>query len=209
MEVRQRTLERQQEKEARLDAFLETTRARIGKEKEPCARVVVVKAKGVAGANDEHLAMPAGETALACPAHVRKACPDSVGACSAAIDEKTRRRLDQSLSLLLPRASGGSIARSKRVRAWDGQPSRGEGGIGGGSEEDSLLPASDIAADLGDAVYLQAATEVLGEWDLLAVLAAHSQALARLLTRERARCCAASPTDSVRESRYSPIAAST
>jgi hypothetical protein len=46
-------MERQQEKEARLDAFLETTRARVGKDKEPGSRVVVVKAKGAAGMVDE------------------------------------------------------------------------------------------------------------------------------------------------------------
>ena len=68
------------------------------------------------------------------------------------VDDKTRRRLDQSLSLLLPRSSG-SISRSKRVRAWEGQPPRGEGGaVGGGGEEDALMSASDIAAALGDAV---------------------------------------------------------
>ena len=54
------------------------------------------------------------------------------------------------------------MARSKRVRAWDGQPSRaGEGGgVGAGCEEDSLLPASDIAADLGDAVCIHSFTGV-------------------------------------------------
>ena len=69
------------------------------------------------------------------------------------LDEKTRRRLDQSMSLLLPRASGSSISRSKRVRAWEGQAPRSEGaGGGGGGEEDTLMAASDIAAALGDAV---------------------------------------------------------
>eukprot|EP00802_Teleaulax_amphioxeia_P005878 Tamp_05882.p1 GENE.Tamp_05882~~Tamp_05882.p1 ORF type:complete len:407 (-),score=108.47 Tamp_05882:1034-2254(-) len=119
VEVRQRTLERQQEKEAKLDAFLETTRARIGS-------VSLVKPKSAA---DDDAAMPA------------------------VLDEKTRRRLDQSMSLLLPRASGSSISRSKRVRAWEGQAPRSEGaGGGGGGEEDTLMAASDIAAALGDAV---------------------------------------------------------
>ncbi|MFN9943919.1 MAG: hypothetical protein ACK56I_31050, partial [bacterium] len=49
VEVRQRTLERQQEKEARLDAFLENTRARVGS-------VSVVKHRGAA---DDDAAMPA------------------------------------------------------------------------------------------------------------------------------------------------------
>ena len=70
----------------------------------------------------------------------------------AVVDEKTRRRLDQSLSLLLPRSST-SMSRSKRVRAWEGQASRGEGGgMGAGCEEETLMSASDIATVLGDAV---------------------------------------------------------
>ena len=129
VEVRQRTIERQQEKEAKLDAFLETTRARVGKDKDSGLRSVVVKAKFAAG-SDDHVVV------------------------SASIDEKTRRRLDQSLSLLLPRPSASSMSRSKRVRAWDGQVSRGEGIGAGGAEEESLPAASDIAVTLllGDAV---------------------------------------------------------
>jgi hypothetical protein len=119
VEVRQRTLERQQEKEARLDAFLENTRARVGS-------VSVLKPRGAA---DDDAAMPA------------------------VMDEKTRRRLDQSMSLLLPRASASSVSRSKRVRAWEGQAPRSEGGVGvGKGDEEALMAASDIAAALGDAV---------------------------------------------------------
>ena len=69
------------------------------------------------------------------------------------MDEKTRRRLDQSLSLLLPRSTT-SMSRSKRVRAWEGQASRGEGGsMGAAGEEETLMSASDIATVLGDAVF--------------------------------------------------------
>jgi uncharacterized protein YcbK (DUF882 family) len=61
VEVRQRTRERQQEKEAKLDAFLETTRARVGKDKDPTARALVVKAKGASGGTDDHAVVSAGK----------------------------------------------------------------------------------------------------------------------------------------------------
>ena len=64
VEVRQRTMERQQEKEARLDAFLETTRARVGKDKEPGLRVVDMKAKGATGTVDE-------QSLVGCHLHLR------------------------------------------------------------------------------------------------------------------------------------------
>jgi hypothetical protein len=126
--VRQRTLERQQEKEAKLDAFLETTRARVGEVKSPSARAMASKTKVPAVTSDEE---------------------------AAAMDEKTRRRLTQSLSLLLPRASTSSLARSKRVRAWEGHAARSKGA---GLEEESLLAAADIAASLGEAVRTHART---------------------------------------------------
>ena len=124
LEVRQRTLERQQHKEAQLSSFMETTRARVtGKEKNPRSPFVLAKSKGTDGTEEQ--------------------APDGM-------DEKTRRRLTQSLSLLLPRANGGALSRSKRVRAWAG-PMGGENS-GKGGEEDTLLPPAEIAAGLGDAV---------------------------------------------------------
>lgn len=55
VEVRQRTLERQQQKEEKLDAFLETTRARVGRDKDPSSRAANVKVKGAAGAAEDHV----------------------------------------------------------------------------------------------------------------------------------------------------------
>lgn len=38
------------------------------------------------------------------------------------------------------------------MRAWEGQPSHCAGGMGGASEEETLMAAGEIAASLGDAV---------------------------------------------------------
>ena len=62
VEVRQRTLERQQKKEAKLDAFLETTRARVGKDKDPSLRAGTLKSKGAAGATEDHAVVSAGKS---------------------------------------------------------------------------------------------------------------------------------------------------
>jgi hypothetical protein len=211
VEVRQRTLERQQEKEARLDAFLETTRARVGKDKESGTRVVVVKAKGVAGANEEHMAVPAGENALACPPHSKK---QVVTAWARAEQLSTKRRgvawtracpccyhvlrearsPDQSACArgMARRLAGRAAASAQAVRKIRSWPPA------------TLRPISATRYVCRQMLKCQG----MGLLAALAALAC-SHALPSVLMREGTRCCAASPTGSARESRYSPIAAST